>query len=53
MYFISASCFDLILRHHQALQIVQNVTEIHNNCNITIDISIYNVFSRYIAVRFI
>ena len=29
MYFISATYFDLTLRHHLALQILQNITEIY------------------------
>jgi len=43
MYFISATCFAITLRHHQALQIVQTVKEIHTNCHIAIAISMYNV----------
>jgi hypothetical protein len=53
MYCISATCFDPTLPYHQALETVQNVTEIHNNCTIAIDISIYNVLLRYTTVSFI
>ena len=49
MYCICATCFNLTLRHHPALQIAQNITEIHNNCIIAIDISIYNILSRFIT----
>jgi hypothetical protein len=46
--FISVTCFDLTVGHHQVLQIVYNIMRIHNTLSESIS-QCYNVFIMYMT----